>query len=139
MTEEIDLVNHPSHYEKCRIVLEPVDLTERLPHALASAIEYILRSPYKGTEKLDLQKAIWWLKRFRDVYLDLIAAQSDYPLTSMTSVVMSMFCSKNETLNSLVECDTGTLYISVVTVNRTIIKLERRIAEIEMEGQKKDV
>ena len=32
MTEEkIDLVNHPAHYEKYRIVLEPVDLTEPFP------------------------------------------------------------------------------------------------------------
>ena len=44
--EKTDMVNHPSHYTACRIVLEPVDATELLPHPLASAVEYVLRSPY---------------------------------------------------------------------------------------------
>lgn len=132
MTEENnDLVNHPAHYEKYRIVLEPVDLTERLPHPLASAIEYILRSPYKGSEKLDLQKAIWWLKRFRDVYLGLIASKPNYSLTSTTSVLMSIFCSKNATLHYLVGRYDGALHVSKGTINSTIEKLEKRIAEIE--------
>ena len=65
--EKTDMVNHPSHYTACRIALEPVDATELLPHPLASAVEYVLRSPYKGSEKQDLEKAVWWLKRFRDV------------------------------------------------------------------------
>lgn len=65
--EKTDMVNHPSHYTACRIALEPVDATELLPHPLASAVEYVLRSPYKGSEKQDLEKEVWWLKRFRDV------------------------------------------------------------------------
>lgn len=61
-----DNVNHPSHYERYRASFEPADLTALLPHPLASAIEYILRAPYKGQELEDLQKALWWLKKLRD-------------------------------------------------------------------------
>lgn len=131
MTEEKnDLVNNPSHYEKCKVVFEVVDLTERLPHALGAAIEYILRAPYKGSEKVDLEKAIWWLKRFRDVYLRIINS-SAYPLTPTTSTVMAAFCLVHEPLSSLVTRDGSVLYISEGTINRTIEKLEKRIAEIE--------
>lgn len=128
MTEEKnDLVNHPAHYEKCRIVLEPVDLTERLPHALASAIEYILRAPYKGSEKLDLQKAIWWLKRFRDGR----PAESDYLLSSLTAAMMELYRATYETLHLLVTKEEGDLFVTAGTINLTIEKLEKRIAEIE--------
>ncbi len=132
MTEEKnDLVNHPAHYEKCRIVLEPVDLTERLPHSLGSAVEYILRAPYKGTERLDLQKAVWWLKRFRDVGLRQILKVDEYTLAPKAKVVMSALCLTNNTLNLLVARDNGVLYVSIGTLNRTIEKLEKRIDEIE--------
>lgn len=67
MTE--DLVNHPKHYVANRIAFEPVDVTAFLPHPLASAVEYVLRAPYKGQEKLDLEKAVWWLTWFADKYL----------------------------------------------------------------------
>lgn len=127
MTEGIGLVNHPAHYEKCRIVLEPVDHTEFLPHALALAIEYILRSPYKGSEKLDLQKAIWWLNRFRDSRHD----ESAYMLSSLTAAMMELFRSKCETLHLLVIKDEGTLFVTDGTINRTIEKLEKQIAELE--------
>ncbi|WP_418954634.1 DUF3310 domain-containing protein [Sutterella wadsworthensis] len=131
MTEENDLVNHPAHYEKCRVAFEVVDLTERLPHSLGSAVEYILRAPYKGTERLDLQKAVWWLKRFRDVGLRQILKADEYTLAPTAKVVMSAFCLTNNTLNLLVARDNGVLYVSIGTLNRTIEKLEKRIAEIE--------
>lgn len=54
-------VDHPAHYERFRMTFEPADLTMHLPHPLASAIEYILRAPYKGNEREDLEKAFWWL------------------------------------------------------------------------------
>lgn len=127
MTEEIDLVNHPAHYEKYRIVLEPVDLTENLPHPLASAVEYILRSPYKGSEKLDLQKAIWWLNRFRDSK----CANFEYMLSPRTAIMMDLFSYKCETLGLLVLRDEDNLFVTVGTINRTIEKLESRIQRLE--------
>lgn len=128
MTEEkIDLVNHPAHYEKYRIVLEPVDLTETLPHPLASAVEYILRSPYKGSEKLDIKKAIWWLNRYRDSR----CAGFEDMLPPRTAAMMDLFRYKCETLSFLVIRDEDNLFVTSETINRTIEKLEKRIAEIE--------
>ena len=59
-----DNVNSPSHYARYRFECEPKDLTKFLPHPLASAIEYILRAPFKGNEIEDLKKAVWWLLEF---------------------------------------------------------------------------
>ena len=87
-----DLVNHPDHYAFYKTTYEPCDATERLPHPFASAVEYILRSPLKGTELLDLRKALWWITRLdgndnaymgiRNVLLD---AASAAPLAAMCS------------------------------------------------------
>ena len=59
-----DNVNHPRHYARYRFECEPKDLTKFLPHPLASAIEYIIRAPFKGSELEDLQKARFWLLEF---------------------------------------------------------------------------
>lgn len=59
-----DNVNHPDHYARFRFSCEPKDLTKFLPHPLASAIEYILRAPFKGNEVEDLKKARFWLEEF---------------------------------------------------------------------------
>ena len=59
-----DNVNSPSHYARYRFECEPKDLTKYLPHPLASAIEYIIRAPFKGSELEDLQKARFWLLEF---------------------------------------------------------------------------
>lgn len=58
-----DIINHPKHYEAARFTCEPADLTVLMPHPIASAIEYIVRAPYKGSEETDLRKAAWWLNR----------------------------------------------------------------------------
>lgn len=61
-----DIINHPKHYEAARFTCEPADLTTLMPHPIASAIEYIVRAPYKGSEETDLRKAAWWLRRAAD-------------------------------------------------------------------------
>lgn len=60
-----DNVNHPDHYARFRFECEPKDLTKHLPHPLASAIEYIIRAPFKGNEVEDLRKAFFWLNEFQ--------------------------------------------------------------------------
>lgn len=59
-----DNVNNPSHYKRFRFECEPKDFTKHLPHPLASALEYYIRSPYKANELEDLQKAAWWINEF---------------------------------------------------------------------------
>lgn len=59
-----DNVNNPSHYKRFRFECEPKDFTKHLPHPLASALEYIIRAPFKLNELEDLEKSIFWLKEF---------------------------------------------------------------------------
>ena len=63
---EDEKINHPAHYEQFRVSYEPADATSKLPHPLASAVEYILRAGSKEGNSLatDYGKAVWWLKRF---------------------------------------------------------------------------
>ena len=58
MTE--DLVNHPIHYEKHAITLEPIDLLETLPFAVGNCLKYIFRAKDKDSELLDLKKALFY-------------------------------------------------------------------------------
>ena len=55
-------VNHPSHYVKG---IEPIEVIEswELNFSLGNAIKYILRSPYKGKQIEDLEKARWYIDR----------------------------------------------------------------------------
>lgn len=61
-TDEVDMVNHPPHYQHG---IEPIEFIEshNLNFNLGSAVKYIARAPYKGTELLDLKKAKWFIER----------------------------------------------------------------------------
>ena len=58
-------VNHPSHYIQG---IEPIEVIESwyLNFSLGNAIKYILRSPYKGNQIEDLEKARWYIERERN-------------------------------------------------------------------------
>ena len=57
-------INHPKHYNVGKI--EVIDIIEdwKLGFHLGNAIKYILRAKYKGSQKKDLQKAIWYIERY---------------------------------------------------------------------------
>lgn len=63
-----DVVNHPSHYERVAVKVEPMHLTAHLPHPLASSFEYLIRAGFKDgqSEATDLRKACVWLKYWLD-------------------------------------------------------------------------
>lgn len=65
MSSENYIIDHPSHCADSSVMIrfELADMTERLPHALASAVEYILRKKEGCPEEVDLMKARWWLIR----------------------------------------------------------------------------
>ncbi len=71
-----DVVNHPNHYIKNAIVLEPIELTGRLNSCIGQALQYVIRRKDKGSELEDLQKAEFWLNWYkeniakRSAYLD---------------------------------------------------------------------
>ena len=62
MEEENGNVSHPSHYNQG---IEAIDIIESwdLNFSLGNAIKYILRSPYKGKQIEDLEKARWYIDR----------------------------------------------------------------------------
>lgn len=60
-TQSNDPVNHPSHYMKAAITIEPIELTARLDSCLGQALQYVFRAPYKGNEREDLEKARFYL------------------------------------------------------------------------------
>ena len=62
MEEANKNVSHPSHYNQG---IEAIDIIESwdLNFSLGNAIKYILRSPYKGKQIEDLEKARWYIDR----------------------------------------------------------------------------
>lgn len=64
-----DMVNHPAHYNQypCEVIdIEKVaikDLKGLSAFCLGNAIKYVLRSPFKGSMKQDLEKARWYITR----------------------------------------------------------------------------
>jgi len=69
MSEKYDNVAKPFHYNQ--YPHEVIELTECLGFCLGNAVKYILRSPFKGKEVEDLQKAIWYIERLRNSAADL--------------------------------------------------------------------
>ena len=59
---EFDNVKKPMHYNQG---IEPIEVIESwdLNFSLGNAIKYILRSPYKGKQIEDLEKARWYIDR----------------------------------------------------------------------------
>lgn len=64
-----DSVNHPSHYIDASVMLEPIELTSRLDSCIGQAIQYVMRAPYKGTEEEDLKKAVFYLKKSKELII----------------------------------------------------------------------
>ena len=62
MEEANKNVSHPSHYNQG---IAAIDIKESwdLNFSLGNAIKYILRSPYKGKQIEDLEKARWYIDR----------------------------------------------------------------------------
>ena len=60
--KEDDMVNHPRHYTQYSH--EVIELTERCDFCLGNALKYILRAPFKGRRAEDLDKSMWYLRRY---------------------------------------------------------------------------
>ena len=64
---EFDPVNKPSHYIKSSVLVQPIELTGRVNSCLGQALNYIFRAPYKDNEIEDLEKAIFYLNKYKEV------------------------------------------------------------------------
>lgn len=60
MTEEKEMIDHPSHYTAFPI--EPVQLIRGLDFYTGSIFKYVIRAPYKGKAEQDFKKARWYLQ-----------------------------------------------------------------------------
>ena len=99
-----DIINHPSHYADQGVTIEPIELTSRLPHPLASAYEYAIRAGKKegSPEIVDLKKARFWL----NFYIDNQLWWDDMrPLTTVPSVLLllRMFARQHAIARVMVE------------------------------------
>ena len=96
-----DSVVSPSHYVSDAPTLEPMDLTMRLPHPLASAFEYVYRAGKKpGVAALtDLQKARVWLSRTDSL---LKTGLLEFPpMDQQVPYLLFLFSEKNELAEAL--------------------------------------
>lgn len=76
-----DKVNHPSHYNSGKIeVIEAIEDWDLAFH-LGNAVKYIARAGRKNPAKLieDLEKAIWYLRRFIEIRKDDPKRPNDMP------------------------------------------------------------
>lgn len=65
----LENVYHPKHYLEASVTIEPIELTSRLDSCLGQAIQYVMRAPHKGNEVEDLEKAIFYLEKSKDLGL----------------------------------------------------------------------
>ena len=63
----VDLINKPPHYNKGSIEVWDFIEDQQLGYLPGSAIKYICRYRYKGTPITDLDKAIAFLTKLRDI------------------------------------------------------------------------
>ena len=70
--EALEMVNHHSHYGGQEDPYEAINVIEAwdLDFHCGSVVKYIARHKKKGHPKEDIDKAIWYLERYRDQCLE---------------------------------------------------------------------
>lgn len=123
---EQDNVNKPAHYMQASITVEPIELTARLDACLGQAVNYIVRAPYKGNKVEDLQKAIFYLRKYQS--LQRFRPDSD-DIGETCFVLGSLFASqsKNEHVREILSRLFSARYIGRAEINTTIKAIERWI------------
>lgn len=58
-----DAVNHPSHYTQGGVEVLDVILAYDLDFLTGNVLKYVCRSKFKGREREDLEKALFYLKK----------------------------------------------------------------------------
>lgn len=130
----------PKHYELCRFSCEPADLTQYLPHPLGSAVEYILRSPFKGQKAEDLHKAAYWLRRFADDGEWCVPHEDDsswvYSGTNPRyfRAYAACMCALDERIDSIFFFEGNAVGVSRNAVEGLIEELEARSKELRNEA-----
>lgn len=66
----LDMVNHPPHYTGHPSGVECIDVAEQLPFCLGNAFKYLFRRNAKGKASENIEKALWYLNRHVESYID---------------------------------------------------------------------
>ena len=61
--KEVDLVNHPPHYNQHPSGVECITVVEHMCYNLGNAVKYCWRADLKNNAMQDLNKAIWYINR----------------------------------------------------------------------------
>ena len=131
----MDPVNHPEHYQKASIavIIEPIQLAEMYDFCIGNAIKYILRAPYKGNEKQDLEKAKWYLDR---AWLKFSKLSREYITTSyimpnadlIDSFIINSYKLNNKYIKLLIANDDG--WISRESIEATTAEITKYLKSV---------
>lgn len=125
---EFDPVNKPSHYIKSSVLVQPIELTGRVNSCLGQALNYVFRAPYKDNEIEDLEKAIFYLNKYKDV---VCSYKDDWEYTlSKTELTLGKIFAKytkdyltKSVLVALFECRA----LNEKRINKAIAFIEQRL------------
>ena len=125
---EFDPVNKPSHYIKSSVLVQPIELTGRVNSCLGQALNYVFRAPYKDNEIEDLEKAIFYLNKYKDV---VCSYKDDWEYTlSKTELTLGKIFAKytkdyltKSVLGALFECRA----LNEKRINKAIAFIEQRL------------
>ena len=71
----VDYVNNPPHYNQAGIeVIDVIEAYHPASYHLGNALKYLCRAPYKGHEKEDLLKCVWYINRYLEGHDDTVPA-----------------------------------------------------------------
>lgn len=134
--ENIDVVNHPSHYTKNSITVkyEPYDFLRYLNFTLGSACKYLIRYNDKGNPVEDLYKAAWYLEKEKtDMQDSLIISSNDYIVPiNVPEEIFYPFINKFKFLGILFEKKQG---YSINSIMNCLDKVYEKIKELEPEKE----
>ena len=60
-----DMVAHPPHYTQYE-GFEVIDIVEQLDYLRGTAVKYIMRATHKWDAAEDIDRAIWYLTRYKE-------------------------------------------------------------------------
>ena len=130
-----DPVNRPSHYIKAAVMVQQIELTARLNACLGQAVNYIVRAPYKNNELEDLEKAIFYLKKFDEVRVGDGYDERDI---GESAAVLGRIFAKQSSHGYIKEALSWLFkwrWTSELSIKQTIKVLERRIEAIKDPGK----
>lgn len=126
---------NPSHYKDEAVEIEgkryePIDLCECYCFCLGNALKYILRSKHhKDGEKLNLEKALWYLKRLKQQdYLNYTVIYPEGDGRHHVPCILSVYRERFDVVAALFE-PSG--MVSIVNIDNVIMMLERKIQNLE--------